>query len=142
VNAGGIEIPDEELLFTTSRSGGPGGQNVNKVSTRVTLLFDVERSPSLSEEQRGLIRSRLSRRINRQGVLKVTSQRHRTQSANRDAAVARFAGLLAEALADTPERVPTRVPPQVNERRLNEKRRRGRLKQDRGVDPNQEDWGS
>lgn len=139
MNAGGIEIPDEELLFTTSRSSGPGGQNVNKVSTRVTLLFDVERSPSLSDGQRELIRTRLSGRINRQGILRVTSQRHRTQSANRDAAVARFTGLIAEALAEAPERVPTKAPAQVNERRLEEKRRRSRVKQARGLDLSEEE---
>ena len=139
MNAGGIEILDEELLFTTSRSSGPGGQNVNKVSTRVTLLFDVEHSPSLSEEQRELIRGRLSGRINRQGILRVTSQRHRTQSANREAAVARFADLIAEALSEVPERVPTKVPAQVNQRRLEEKRRRSRVKQARAVDVSEEE---
>ena len=55
----GLEIPDEELQFTTSRSSGPGGQNVNKVNTRVTLLFDVDRSPSLTEVQRRMLHERL-----------------------------------------------------------------------------------
>ncbi len=89
-----LEIPDEELTFTTSRSSGPGGQNVNKLSTRVTLLFNVDDSPRLSVEQRGLLRLHLAGRISRAGVLRVVSQRHRTQLANKDAAVARFAELL------------------------------------------------
>jgi len=78
-----LEIPDSELSFVTSRSSGPGGQNVNKVDTRVTLLFDVAQSPSLSEAQRALLLERLPGRINKEGVMRVVSQRHRTQSANR-----------------------------------------------------------
>jgi ribosome-associated protein len=139
VNAGGLEIADDELQFTTSRSRGPGGQNVNKVSTRVTLLFDVENSPSLSDEQRELIRARLHGRINRAGILRVTSQRHRTQSANRDATIARFAALVAGALDEAPERVPTKVPQWVDERRLQEKRRRSRMKQERSLDLSDEE---
>ncbi len=139
MKADGVEIPDEEMVFTTSRSSGPGGQNVNKVSTRVTLLFDVDRSAALSDEQRGLLRARLAGRINRNGILRVVSQRHRTQSANREAAVARFAGLVSDALSEAPERVPTAVPARVNERRLDEKRRRSRMKQNRAVDLSDED---
>ena len=135
----GVDIPEEEFLYTTSRSSGPGGQNVNKVSTRVTLLFDVNRSPSLSEEQRELVMRRLGGRINREGVLRVVSQRHRTQSANREAAVARFAALLEEVLTEAPERVPTKVPTQVNERRLEDKRHRSRVKQARALDVTDEE---
>ena len=67
------------------------------------------------------------------------SQRHRTQSANREAAVERFADLLAEAFSETPERVPTRIPAQINEKRLDEKRHRARVKQTRAVDLSDED---
>jgi ribosome-associated protein len=129
-----LRIPEEEFTFTTSRSSGPGGQNVNKVSTRVTLLFDLERSPSLSLEQRDLIRRRLAGRVNQAGVLRVVSQRHRTQSANRETAVRRFGELLAEALTESPERVPVAVPGSVKQRRLDEKRQRGRLKKERAFD--------
>jgi ribosome-associated protein len=93
----GLEIPEAELEFATSRSSGPGGQNVNKVSTRVTLLWNVDASPSISDKQRALVRERLAGRISREGVLRVSSQRHRTQLGNREAAVARFAELLADA---------------------------------------------
>src|SRR3954453_10707281 len=93
-----LAIPEEELSFATSRSGGPGGQNVNKLETRVTLRFDLAASPSLSEEQKSRLRERLSTRITRSGVLHVTAQKHRTQGANRDAALERFAELLREAL--------------------------------------------
>jgi ribosome-associated protein len=135
----GLDIPDEELDFTTSRSGGPGGQNVNKVNTRVTLLFDVDGSPLLSEQQRQALRTRLAGRINKGGVLRVVSQRHRTQLANREAAVRRFADLLREALTEAPERVPVELPVRLDRKRLEEKRRRGRLKRDRAVDLSDED---
>jgi ribosome-associated protein len=135
----GLDIPDGELAFTTAHSSGPGGQNVNKVSTRVTLLFDVNGSPSLSAHQRELLRERLPGRINKEGVLRVVSQRHRTQLANRETAVRRFVAVLAEALAEAPERVPVQVPEQVNERRLEAKRRRGRIKRERAVDLDDED---
>ncbi|MCL5734031.1 MAG: aminoacyl-tRNA hydrolase [Actinobacteria bacterium] len=128
-----LDIPDAELSFTTSRSGGPGGQNVNKVSTRVTLLFDVDHSPSLNDEQRFLVRTRLSGRISREGVLRVIAQRHRTQLANKDDALRRFATLLRMALSEQEARIPVGVPEAVNERRLAAKRLRSRLKQDRSV---------
>ena len=129
-----LEIPDSELSFVTSRSSGPGGQNVNKVDTRVTLLFDVAQSPSLSEAQRALLLERLPGRINKEGVMRVVSQRHRTQSANRAAVLHRFATLLGEALTVEPPRAPTRIPAGVNERRLAAKRRRKRIKRDRSRD--------
>jgi len=129
-------IAEEELTFKTSRSGGPGGQNVNKLNTRVTVLFDVGNSPSLSEDQKRRIASELSSRMDRQGVLRVVSQKHRSQEANRRAAVERLQQLLQEALKPVPIRRKTRVPAAARERRLEEKRQRGRLKSQRGT----RDW--
>ena len=126
-----LEIPDHELSWATSRSSGPGGQNVNKVETRVTLLFDLEASPSLDDEQKARIRTRLGGRINRDGVLRVVSQKHRTQAANRETAGERFAELLRGALAIEPPRRKTRTPRVVKRRRLEDKRRRGELKRRR-----------
>jgi ribosome-associated protein len=126
-----VQIPDDELTFTTSRSSGPGGQNVNKVNTRVTLLFDVERSPSLSDDERRLLYGRLAGRINKEGVLRVVAQRHRTQAANRDAAMHRFAELLRTALTPEEVRVPSVPSRAANERRLQQKKLRSRLKQER-----------
>jgi ribosome-associated protein len=133
-----LEIPDSELAFVTSRSSGPGGQNVNKVDTRVTLLFDVAGSASLSDDQRALISERLSGRINRLGILRVTSQRHRTQSANRAAAMQRFAALIGEALVPEVERTPTRVSAEAKEQRLREKHHRARIKRGRALDFDEE----
>jgi ribosome-associated protein len=127
----GLSIPDGELSFTFSRSSGPGGQNVNKLNTRATLLFDVARSPSLSESQRKRILERLSTRISREGVMRVVSQKHRTQRMNREAAAERFAELLRGALARRRPRKKTGVPAAARRRRLEDKRRRSRLKSDR-----------
>ena len=125
------DIPDDELRFVTSRSSGPGGQNVNKVETRVSLLFDLDASPRLSDAQKARLRERLATRINRQGILRVTSQRHRTQKANREAALERFRDLIAAALAEPPRRARTRVPKAAKKRRLEQKRRRSELKRQR-----------
>ncbi len=121
-------VAEDELRFTYSRSSGPGGQNVNRVETRVTLLFDVFGSPSLSEGQKRRIASRLATRINKEGILRVVSQRHRTREANRRAAAERFLELLNEALRRQRPRRRTRVPRKARRRRLEGKRRRGELK--------------
>lgn len=126
-----LAIPDGELTFTASRSGGPGGQNVNKVSTKVTLAFDVTGSPSLSSEQKAHILERLATRISRGGVLRVVSQRHRSQAGNREAAVGRLVELLRLALAEEPPRVPTRPTRVAKERRVVSKKLRARIKESR-----------
>ncbi len=126
-----LAIPDEEVSFQTSRSGGPGGQNVNKLETRVTVRFDVGASPSLSDEQRGRIGERLATRITRAGILHVTSQKHRTQAENRETALARLVELMAEALREETPRRATRVPKATKRRRLDEKRRQSQRKRDR-----------
>ncbi len=126
-----LTIPERELRFETSRSSGPGGQNVNKIESRVTLLFDITSSTSLDAEQKVLLRSRLAGRINRRGVLRIVSQRHRTQAANRKATVKRFVALLGDALVVQRPRKSTTAPAAEGQRRMEEKRRRGRLKQGR-----------
>jgi ribosome-associated protein len=126
--ADGIAIPDEDLSFATSRSGGPGGQNVNKLETRVTVRLDLEGTAALSPEQKERVRERLATRVTRGGVLQVTSQRHRSQSANREAALERLAELLCQALAPQTPRKPTRATRAARRRRLDAKRRRGEQK--------------
>jgi ribosome-associated protein len=124
-------VDERELRFTASRSSGPGGQHVNKVETRVTLHFDVQGSPSLTEDQKRRIAGRLASRINRHGVLRVASERHRTREANRRAALERFRELLAEALHVPRSRRKTHATPAGRRERLAQKRRRATLKRTR-----------
>lgn len=133
-------VSEDELTLKTSRSGGPGGQNVNKLNTRVTVLFDVAGSPSLSDNQRKRILSKLPTRIDKHGVLHVVSQKHRSQEANRQAATERLQQLLQEALKLDPIRRKTKAPAAARERRLKEKKQRGRLKQQRTGKAWKEDW--
>ena len=126
-----IFIREDELVFKFSRSGGPGGQNVNKVNTRVTLFFDVAKCESFSDVQRQQILKRLATRANKDGIIRVVSQRYRTQKANRRVAVERLQELFRGALKKKAVRRKTRVPKAVKQRRLEEKRRRSLLKQQR-----------
>jgi ribosome-associated protein len=127
----GVEIPETELEFIASRSGGPGGQNVNKVSSRVTLRFDLERTTALNAEQRKRVRERLSSRISKEGVLQISSQRTRSQEFNREDTVMRFAELLRDALREEKARVKTRATRASREERLKEKRIKTAVKQTR-----------
>ena len=123
-----IFICEDELIFKASRSSGPGGQNVNKVNTRITLFFDVASCGSFSDVQKRRILSRLATRADKNGLIRVVSQRFRTQKANRKTAVERLQQLLAEALKTRPVRKKTRIPYAAKQRRLEEKRRRSLLK--------------
>ncbi|MCH7840763.1 MAG: aminoacyl-tRNA hydrolase [Planctomycetes bacterium] len=124
-------IPEEEFSFTFTRSSGPGGQNVNKVNTRVTLRFDLEACAALNDREKRRIRSRLASRVTRDGVLRIVAARRRSQLANRRAASDRFYELVADALRQQRTRKPTRVPGHVQRRRLEDKRRRSRIKAQR-----------
>jgi ribosome-associated protein len=129
--ANNMSIGEDQLVFKVSRSGGPGGQNVNKVNTRVTLFFDVDGCENLSDGQKRRIRTRLRTRMDKNGVLRVVSQKHRTQRANREAAIERLRDLLADALKRRPVRKKSKRPYAANQRRLEEKRKRSLLKQQR-----------
>ena len=121
-------IDEDDLRFEFTRSSGPGGQNVNKVETKVRLLFDVRTSDSLTAHQRDRIEERLATRITKDHVLHVTSQRHRSREANRRATIERFGKLLAEALAEEELRIPSKVPKGQRQRRLESKRHRSQKK--------------
>lgn len=126
-----ISIPEEELIFTASRSSGPGGQNVNKLNTRVTLWFDIDNSRALSDEQKKTLHQKLATRINRKGHLWIVCKTHRTQLANREAAVDRFIQLLQDSFRTKKARKPTKPTLAARARRLQEKQRRGQIKQSR-----------
>jgi len=117
-----------------SRSSGPGGQSVNTTDSRVELSFDIARSPSLPDRERNRALSRLETRL-ADGVLTVAAETERSQLMNRDAARARLAAVLKEAIAPPPPpRVPTKPTRGARERRLADKRRRGQTKRDRRYD--------
>ena len=126
-----LSIPENEIYYTASRSSGPGGQNINKVSTRITLWFDVLKSPSLSEEAKQHILSKLPTRINKSGVLWVNAQQTRSQAGNRELALQRFIELIEQAVTKPRFRKKTRIPRRVQEERIAKKKRRSRLKADR-----------
>jgi ribosome-associated protein len=127
-----LDIPLAELNFQFSRSGGPGGQHVNRSATQVELTFDVGNSPSLTEAQRARILSQLKSYIDSRGILHLSSQTTRSQHRNRAEVIERFQDLLRRALHIPKRRVPTRPPPKVKEQRLAEKRRTSTLKEGRG----------
>ena len=136
---GGPQIPEVELTFTASRSGGPGGQHVNKVSTRITLVWDLAGSRSVSEEQRALLRRRLGKRVTDEGLVRLVVQTHRSQLANKEEARERLAELVARALAPRKRRRATAPTHGSREQRLAGKRRRGAIK--RGRAPTGEEEG-
>lgn len=123
-----LAIPGSELEFRFSRSGGPGGQRVNRRETRVELLFDVQGSPSLSEKQRDRLLKRLASQIDHNGILHIVAHTHRSQLRNRQEAIERFIRLLQRGLRARRRRLPTKVPPQAIEQRLARKRRRSEIK--------------
>ena len=126
-----VHIPLGEITFTAARSGGPGGQHVNTTSSKVTLLFHLDASPSLEEADKARIREALAGRIGKDGVLRVTSQTSRSQFANREIALERFAALLREALTPRPPRRKTRATLASKLRRLDDKKRQSERKRQR-----------
>ncbi|PZO08009.1 MAG: aminoacyl-tRNA hydrolase [Lysobacteraceae bacterium] len=128
-----LAIPDDELVERFVRSSGPGGQNVNKVSTAVELRFDVARSPSLPEAVRERLLARRDRRLTDDGVLVLSAQRFRTQDRNREDARERLAAVIVAALTAPKKRVATKPTKGSKERRLGAKRERSTVKRHRSA---------
>ncbi|HCA78671.1 MAG TPA: aminoacyl-tRNA hydrolase [Bacteroidetes bacterium] len=123
-----VMIPFSELHFRTSRSSGPGGQNVNKLETKVELLFHVDRSAAISDDQKNSVRHSLGGRIDADGILHVSSQRSRSQWENKELAIEKFAALLRSALKPRKKRVATGATRASKERRLQSKKKHGQKK--------------
>lgn len=117
-----------ELVFATSRSGGPGGQHVNKVETKVVLRFDIVRSALLTDDQKQRLLSRLSHHITKDGVLQIAVQESRSQHTNRELALEKFRGLLAAANRKPKRRHATKPTRSSKEKRLNAKKSRSEKK--------------
>jgi len=126
-----FKIPESELKFSFSRSGGAGGQNVNKVETKVAVYWNFEDSPALSEKQKSLIKESLKNRINEKGELIIYSQTERSQAQNKEKALEILNDLVNQALTIPEERKETKVPRREKEKRLGEKRRQAEKKESR-----------
>src|SRR5688500_5710264 len=128
----GLTIASSELDYRATRAGGPGGQHVNTSSTRIELLWNVDRSPSLNDDQRARIKLKLRKRISEDGTLRLTSAGSRSQHQNKEDVTRRFAHMLAQVLRIPKPRKKTKVPRAMKEARLKAKKNRARVKQRRG----------
>lgn len=133
--APGFAVPRSELEYRASRSGGPGGQHVNTASTRIELLWNLDASNVLSDDQRARLRERLASRLDSTGAVRVVSSTRRSQQQNRQAADERLAALVRHALHVPKRRRPTKPTKAANEKRLAEKKRRAEVKRFRHTEP-------
>jgi ribosome-associated protein len=123
-----LSIPPDEITLRFSPSGGPGGQHANRSSTRVDLSWNVDASRVLGPRQRARIKGHLRNRLDGSGTLRLSSDKHRSQTRNREEVLARLARLVSEALQPRRARVATTPSQAAKERRLRSKRRRSETK--------------
>lgn len=126
-----VSIPRFELAFRATRAGGPGGQHVNTSSTRVELLWNVERTRALSDQQRSRLREKLGARLDGQGNVRVVASAHRSQARNREDAEERLAALVRRALMVPKKRKKTRPSRAAVQSRLDSKRLKSNRKRER-----------
>lgn len=129
----GVNIPDlsTEFTFQTSRSSGPGGQNVNKVNSKVELRFNISASTLLTDEQKEILTLKLATKINAEGFLIIVSQRDRSQLANKEDVIQKTYQLIEKALRPVKKRKSTKPSRSSIEKRLTEKRIKSDIKQNR-----------
>jgi len=128
-----IFIPENEIQFNFIRSSGPGGQNVNKVSTAVQLRFDIVNSTSLNDEIKRRLIEKSGNKVTKEGILIIEAKRFRTQESNRQDAVERFIELIRKAEKKPKKRIKTKPSKESRQKRIEEKKKRSEVKKMRRI---------